>query len=66
MQSKTLSMLETITSTVIGFIVSMALTAIMFQSLTWSENVSVVMVFTIASVIRGYAIRRVFNSMRGI
>ena len=66
MQSKTLSMLETITSTVIGFIVSIGLTAIMFQSLTWGENVQVVAVFTIASVIRGYAVRRVFNSVRGV
>ena len=64
-QSRRHSLAETITNVAVGFVVSLAITAwllpAMGHQVTVTENVLMTSVFTVASVIRGYALRRLFN-----
>lgn len=64
-QSRSKSLLETVTSTAIGFAVSLLLTATVMPAFgyptTWAHDFWITMIFTIASVLRGYAVRRWFN-----
>jgi heme/copper-type cytochrome/quinol oxidase subunit 4 len=70
-QSKLSSVLETCVSIAIGFVMSVALTAIVLPAyghqVTMEHNVQITCLFTVASVVRGYAVRRAFNwwQMRG-
>jgi len=65
MQSKKMSLLETITSTVIGFSVSLILVNVVLPlfgfDVRFSQSLSITMIFTVASILRGYGVRRVFN-----
>lgn len=62
MQTRRLSLIESITQTAIGFIVSLAVQAIIYPLMdipvTISQNIVITAVFTIVSIIRGYLIRR--------
>lgn len=64
-QSKTRSAIEAATSTAIGYLVSLAITAVVLpaygHAVTFSENVQITLIFTLASVVRSYAVRRWFN-----
>ena len=66
-QSRSKSLFETVTSTAIGFVVSLVLTAIVMPAFgyptTWSHDFWITVIFTVASVARGYAVRRLFNSV---
>lgn len=68
-QSREGSALEAVTATATGFVLSVALQRVLFPALghdlLLSENILVSTVFTIASLLRGYAIRRLFNAMPG-
>jgi Mg/Co/Ni transporter MgtE len=59
-------MVETCVSIAIGFIVSMIITAAIFPAyghhVSVIDNAQITAVFTIASVARGYLVRRWFNS----
>ena len=65
MQSRRMSALEAITSTAIGFGVSLAAGAVVFPAfgwqLTFGENLSVTAIYTVISIVRGYLVRRLFN-----
>ena len=65
MQSKKMSLLETITSTVIGFSVSLILVNVVLPlfgfDVRFSQSLSITMIFTVASILRGYGVRRLFN-----
>ena len=65
MQTNKMSWIETITSTVIGFLISLVLVTIIFPmygaNVQISQSIVITSIFTVASVIRGYGIRRVFN-----
>lgn len=65
MQTRRQSLIETMAGVAIGFAVSMALSAIVYpmhgHSFTVAQNASITVIFTIASVARGYAVRRLFN-----
>ena len=65
-QSRRHSLAEIVTSTAIGFLVSMALTAVVFPAFGYpvsvSHNAAITAIFTLASVVRGYALRRLFNA----
>jgi hypothetical protein len=67
MQSRKMSALEAITSTAIGFGVSLAAGAVVFPAFGWhltlGENLSVTAIYTVISIVRGYAVRRLFNMM---
>jgi hypothetical protein len=65
MQSKNKSLIETITQTVSGLIVSFLIQIVIYPALnipvTIDQNIIITFVFVIASIIRGYLIRRLFN-----
>lgn len=65
MQKRKYSLIEAITNTIVGFIVSLliqlAIYPIMEIPVSFNQNIIITLVFTIASIIRGYIIRRLFN-----
>jgi hypothetical protein len=67
-QSRSASFFETLTSTVMGFILSVAVQRALFPAMGhdfgFAENMVVASVFTAVSILRGYTIRRTFNALR--
>ena len=63
-QSRLHSLLETLASIAIGFCVSLGITAVVLPAygmpVTWGQNLEITAIFTVASIVRGYAVRRVF------
>lgn len=68
-QSRTMSLVETCTSIGIGFVVSVIITAIVMplygHDVTFSQNIQITLIFTVASIVRGYLVRRVFVRLFG-
>ena len=66
-QSKKHSALESITNVVIGLIMSIVTQMILYPILgipvTFSQNLIITGVFFVISFVRGYVIRRFFNSL---
>lgn len=64
-QSKTWSIIETVTSVASGFVIAVLTQLIMFPffgvHVTLSENIQMTFIFTIISLFRGYYVRRFFN-----
>lgn len=66
MQSRRHSLEETIVSTAVGFVVSTILNmtfvpALLGTKVSMGENLALTAVFTVASIARGYLIRRFYN-----
>lgn len=65
MQTRRQSLIETVAGTAFGFIVSMLLALVVYplhgHSFTLSQNASITIIFTVASILRGYGVRRFFN-----
>jgi high-affinity Fe2+/Pb2+ permease len=65
MQTRRQSLIETVAGVAIGLIVSMALSLFVYplhgHSFTLAQNASITVIFTVASVLRGYGVRRFFN-----
>jgi hypothetical protein len=65
MQSKRHSLVEAVTNTVTGLVTSFCIQLVIYPTLgievTISENVIITLVFFVASILRGYVIRRIFN-----
>jgi len=68
MQNKKYSLIESITNTLTGLFVSFGIQLIIYPLLNipvkLSQNIIITGVFTIASIIRGYFVRRIFNKIR--
>ena len=68
-QSRRQSMTETVSGVAIGFAVSIALSYIVYpmfgHGFTLSQNIGITVIFTVASIARGYIVRRVFNRLHG-
>lgn len=66
MQSKRESMIESLTSTTIGIIIGIVLNLTILPILGYPVSVVdslwISLIFTAVSVIRSYAVRRIFNS----
>ncbi len=64
MQSKKNSLLESIVQTAIGLLVSFCIQAILYPLMnipvTFMQNIIITLVFFIASILRGYFVRRWF------
>ncbi len=64
-QSRAHSVIETATNIVVGFTVSMGLTAVVLPAyghdVTIAQNMGMTGIFTVASVLRSYGLRRLFN-----
>ena len=67
MQSKKKSLIESVTSTVLGLGLSFLIQLIIYPTLnipvTFTQNIIITSVFFIASIGRGYLIRRIFNKL---
>lgn len=67
-QSRKGSLVETCTSTAIGFAVSLVLTALVMPAFgyqtTWAHDFWITVIFTVASIVRGYCVRRFFEALR--
>jgi hypothetical protein len=65
MQTHKFSWFESISNTSIGFIISFIIQIIIYPILNidvkFSQNIIITSVFTIASILRGYIVRRLFN-----
>lgn len=63
-QSRLGSMVETVVSIAIGFCISMVLTAVVLpaygHNVTLGQNLQITAIFTVASILRGYFVRRLF------
>ena len=66
MQSKKLSLIESVTNTAIGFGISLAIQVTLFPLMnipvTFGQNIFITIVFTGASIGRGYVVRRFFTN----
>jgi heme/copper-type cytochrome/quinol oxidase subunit 4 len=64
-QSRLTSLVETCANIAIGFVVSVIITAIVMPAyghhVTLAENIEITTIFTVASIARGYIVRRAFN-----
>lgn len=69
MQSRTASLIETVTGTVVGWWLSFAVwqwvagPLYLHGSPPLRDNVWITSIFTIVSLVRGYALRRLFNNL---
>lgn len=65
MQTRLQSVIETVAGTAFGFIFSMLLSMVVYpahgHSFTLAQNASISIIFTVASLLRGYGVRRFFN-----
>ena len=65
MQSKKMSLIETLSSVAIGYIISLASQMIIFPifeiEVSFEDNLLIGLFFTVVSIIRGYYVRRLFN-----
>lgn len=67
-QTKRMSLIETATNVVVGLMVSYSVQLLVFPlfdiHVSHSTNASITGIFFIASLIRSYTIRRVFNRLK--
>ncbi len=65
MQSKKMSLIETLSSVAIGYIISLIAQIIIFPifgiNVSLTDNLLIGLFFTVVSIIRGYYVRRLFN-----
>lgn len=71
MQTRTASAIETLTSTAIGYGVSLLTQAVVFPlfgiETTSKQHIGIAAIFTAVSLMRGYIVRRLFNGWgRGV
>lgn len=68
MQSKKLSLIESITNTVIGLIISVILQIIVFPLFGFNpsieQNMQITLIFYVVSFARSFIIRRIFNLIK--
>ena len=68
MQTKKQSVIESLTNILVGlitsFLIQIVIYPIMGIPVTFNQNIIITIVFFIASFIRGYLIRRYFNSKK--
>lgn len=68
MQSKKLSIIEAITNTITGLIVSFGIQLLIYPFLdievSLNQNIFITIVFFIASFLRSYIIRRIFTKIK--
>lgn len=68
MQTRMMSLVETVTNIAIGLVISLISQIVIFRAyeihLSIGDNVAITLWFTVISVIRSYTIRRLFNRWR--
>ncbi|MEN6569028.1 MAG: hypothetical protein ABFC18_03345 [Rikenellaceae bacterium] len=67
MQKRKISFIEAVTNTLAGLIVSFCIQLIIYPLLNipvrLEQNIIITLVFTGASILRGYIVRRIFNKL---
>lgn len=67
MQTKKLSLIESVISTLVGFAVSLIVQIIIYPIMnipvTIIQNLTITFIFTAVSIARGYFVRRFFNAL---
>ena len=67
-QSKNQSLIESATNTIVGLLSSFLIQIIIYPILnipvTLGQNVIITLVFFVASILRGYIVRRFFNKIQ--
>lgn len=67
MQSKTWSLIESITNIAVGFGVALMAQIVVFPlfdiSIAMNQNLQIALIFTMISLCRSYLLRRVFNAL---
>jgi hypothetical protein len=68
MQTRLMSLIEAITNVVVGLIVSLVTQLLVFPlygiEVSFSANVQIMLIFTVVSIVRSYALRRVFTRIK--
>jgi len=66
MQSRAMSLVEAVVNVIVGYGVAVATQAVVFPwfglETTLDQNLQMGLIFTVVSLIRGYALRRFFNA----
>lgn len=64
-QTRLGSLIEALMNTAIGFVISMAISVVVYPAFghrfTLAQNAGITLIFTVASIARGYVLRRWFN-----
>ena len=65
MQSRKHSLIEVVTSTLVGYVIALCSQMVIYPlygiEFTFMQNVEIAAIFTVISIIRAYFFRRVFN-----
>jgi len=68
MQKKKLSLIESLTNTFTGLLISFGIQLLIYPALNIpvriEQNIIITLIFTFASILRGYIVRRIFNKLR--
>jgi|TARA_R110000822_G_scaffold12473_7_gene45134 hypothetical protein len=66
-QTKKQSIIEVIANTVVGFIISVGVSVLLFPLMgipvTFGENLGITLIFTVISLVRSFVMRRIFNKI---
>ena len=66
-QTKKQSIIEVIANTVVGFIISVGVSVLLFPLMgipvTFGENLGITLIFTVISLVRSFIMRRIFNKI---
>lgn len=69
-QSRLHSVIEATAGTAIGFVVSVLASMVVYpahgHAFTLAENISITLIFTVLSVVRGYVVRRMFVRLHAL
>ena len=67
MQSKTYSLIESVTNIIVGYFVALGAQLVVFPmfglSVPVRDNILIGLVFTVVSLVRSYVLRRIFNRL---
>jgi hypothetical protein len=68
MQSKKKSFIEAVVNTATGFILSLIIQVVLYPAMgipvRFEQNLLITSIFTLASIGRGYFVRRLFNTLK--
>jgi hypothetical protein len=66
-QTKKQSIIEVIANTVVGFVISVMVSVVLFPLMgipvTFGENIGITTIFTVISIVRSFIMRRIFNKL---
>lgn len=61
-------MIETLTNISVGFVLALISQIVIFHfydvKMSLMENIEITLWFTVVSIVRGYTLRRIFNSLK--